>query len=170
MCTTRALQRISWVEFPVTSAGMRSVASMGVPTCSGADEAKKNPPRDTFRASVKCSVLSAATPRARKRRGVRRLRRAIWRRSDTFILPFTGEKSSDADSQFWLKVITSVAESYARSSTKPGMAKRYQYTLEIIAVSNHALMKPERTYHNASLTHAKNAVNVGTRQASPSPE
>jgi len=28
---------------PVTSAGIRSVASMGIPTCRGADEAKKKP-------------------------------------------------------------------------------------------------------------------------------
>src|SRR5229473_1638903 len=58
--TTRAVQRISWAEFPVTSAGIRRVASMGIPTCRGADDAKKNPPRETFRASVKCSVRSYA--------------------------------------------------------------------------------------------------------------
>jgi hypothetical protein len=90
--TTRAVQRISCEEFPVTSAGIRSVASIGIPTWRGADDAKKNPPRETFNASVKCSVLSAATPRARKRRGVRRLRRASCRRSVTFIflLPARG--------------------------------------------------------------------------------
>src|SRR5712692_9992337 len=78
---------------------MRRVASMGIPTCRGADDAKKNPPRETFRASVKCSVLSAATPSARKRRGVRRLRRANWRRSDTFILSSPREEGSGANSR-----------------------------------------------------------------------
>src|SRR5439155_26654268 len=50
-CTTRAVQRISGAEFPVTYAGMRSVASMVIPTCSGAEDAKKNPPRQNFRVS-----------------------------------------------------------------------------------------------------------------------
>ena len=36
--------------------GMRSVTSSCIPTRSGADEAKKNPPRETFSASVKCSL------------------------------------------------------------------------------------------------------------------
>src|SRR5947209_20060031 len=78
---------------------MRKVASMGVPTWRGADEAKKKPPRETFKASVKCSVLSAATPRARKRRGVRRLRRASCRRSVIFILSSPREEGSDADAR-----------------------------------------------------------------------
>src|SRR5205085_5635116 len=60
---------------------MRMVASMGMPTCKGAEEAKKNPPRETFKASVKCSVVSEATPTARNRSGVRWLTRASWRRS-----------------------------------------------------------------------------------------
>src|SRR5215469_5908679 len=64
---------------------MRMVASMGMPTCKGAEDAKKKPPRETFRASVKCSVLSAATPTARKRRGVRCATRASCRRSVAFI-------------------------------------------------------------------------------------
>src|SRR6266404_264133 len=78
---------------------MRKVASMGVPTWRGADEAKKKPPRETFKASVKCSVLSEATPRARKRRGVRRLRRASCRRSVTFILASPRKEGSGADSR-----------------------------------------------------------------------
>src|SRR6202023_4205426 len=63
-----------------------------------ADEAKKKPPRETFSASVKCSVLSAATPSARKRRGVRRLRRVNCRRSATFILLPLRDEGSGADS------------------------------------------------------------------------
>src|SRR5437879_11968882 len=78
---------------------MRSVASMGIPTCRGAEEAKKNPPRETFRASVKCSVLSEATPRARKRRGVLRLRRVSCRRSATFMLPSPRQDGSGGDSR-----------------------------------------------------------------------
>src|SRR5258708_27729288 len=78
---------------------MRKVASMGVPTWRGADEAKKKPPRETFKASVKCSVLSEATPRARKRRGVRRLRRARCRRSGTFFLASPRKEGSGADSR-----------------------------------------------------------------------
>src|SRR5713226_7469620 len=97
--TTRAVQRISCAEFPVTSAGIRRVASMGIPTWRGADEAKKKPPRETFKASVKCSVLSEATPRARKRSGVRRLRRASCRRSVAFILSSPREEGSGADSR-----------------------------------------------------------------------
>src|SRR5438132_14381996 len=70
---------------------------MGMTTCSVADEEKKKPPRETFSASVKCSVLSEATPRDRKRRGVRRLRRASCRRSVTFISssPARGRWSAD---------------------------------------------------------------------------
>jgi len=40
-------------------AAFEESASRGIPTCSGAEDAKKNPPRDIFSASVKCSVLSA---------------------------------------------------------------------------------------------------------------
>jgi hypothetical protein len=61
-CITRARQRISCAAFPVISAGISSVTSNGIPTCNGPDEAKKNPPREIFRASVKCSDRSAATP------------------------------------------------------------------------------------------------------------
>src|SRR5258708_22633281 len=55
---------------------MRSVQSIGMPTCNGADEAKKNPPREILMASVKCSLLSEARLIARKRREVRMLWRA----------------------------------------------------------------------------------------------
>ena len=72
-CTTLAVQFVSCGASPVTSFGMRKVTSSGIPTCSGADDAKKNPPRETFNASVKCSLLSLATPNARKRNGVRKL-------------------------------------------------------------------------------------------------
>src|SRR4029077_5093907 len=71
---------------------------MGIPTCRGAEEAKKNPPRETFSASVKCSVLSEATPSARKRNGVRRLRRVSCRRSDAFILSSPARGRSGANS------------------------------------------------------------------------
>src|SRR5258708_39126009 len=50
---------------------MRRVASIEVPPGGGAEAEKKNPPLETFRASVKCSDLSEARPTARKRSGVR---------------------------------------------------------------------------------------------------
>src|SRR5258707_15822570 len=50
-----------------------------MPTCSGADEAKKNPPREILMASVKCSLLSEARLMARKRKEVRMLWRGAWR-------------------------------------------------------------------------------------------
>src|SRR5260370_31975672 len=78
---------------------MRRVGSMGTPTCRGVADAKRTPARETFRASVKCSVLSEATPRARKRRGVRRLRRVSCRRSATFILSSPREEGSGAGSR-----------------------------------------------------------------------
>jgi hypothetical protein len=51
--TTRAVHLVSSALFPVTSAGIRKVASIAVPICSGAEKAKKNPPRETLIASVK---------------------------------------------------------------------------------------------------------------------
>ncbi len=67
------MQFVSCIVVPVTSNGIRSVTSSCIPTRSGAEEAKKNPPRETFSASVKCSLLSAAIPSARNRKGVRKL-------------------------------------------------------------------------------------------------
>lgn len=86
-CTTRAVHRVSSGFAPVTSLGIRMVASIGIPTCSGAEVAKKNPPFEMFSASVKCSVLSAASPMARKRSGVLKLYRVNCRRSGVTWFP-----------------------------------------------------------------------------------
>src|SRR2546429_1013915 len=138
---------------------MRRVASMGMPTCRGADEAKKKPPRETFRASVKCSVLSAATPSARKRRGVRRLRRVNCRRSATFILCPCATRYLARTLANSVKGISSVAELAGRSSIKLGVAKKYQYRPKVPAVSNqprgrsrhrHAIINRKSTRLNSS--------------------
>src|SRR5882762_11246553 len=126
MCTTRAVQRISSEAFPVTSAGIRTVASRGIPTCSGAEEAKKTPPRDIFSASVKCSVLSAATPNARKRSGVRMLVRANCRRSDAFIWTSCARKKSVAGSRNKGRYLKPNRAPEAVKYQSP-VAKRYQY-------------------------------------------
>ena len=110
---------------------------MGTPTCSGAEEAKKKPPRETFRASVKCSVLSEATPKARKRRGVRRLSRVSCRRSATFILSSPREEGLARTLANFVDGTFSVTESVARSSIKPFMAKKYQYPWAQALSKNH---------------------------------
>jgi hypothetical protein len=80
-CTTRALQCVSSGLVPVTSTGMRIVASIGIPTCNGAEVTKKNPPRETLIASEKCSLRSPARPSVRKRKGIRLRKRSSCRRS-----------------------------------------------------------------------------------------
>jgi hypothetical protein len=73
VCAIRAVQFISFAAFPPTSIGILSVTSNRIPTCSGADEAKKNPPRETFNASVKCSLVSVPAPSAQNLNGVCKL-------------------------------------------------------------------------------------------------
>src|SRR6266849_6607902 len=138
MCTTLALHRISCEALPVTSAGIRRVASRGIPTCSGAEDAKKNPPRDIFSASVKCSVLSAATPNARKRNGVRMLVRANCRRSDAFIWTSCAGKTSVAGSRNKGRYLKPNRAPEAVKYQSP-VAKRYQYRSTRTAFSSLSL-------------------------------
>src|SRR5437879_7428766 len=155
---------------------MRRVASMGMPAGRGAAEAKKKPPRETFRASVKCSVLSAATPSARKRRGGRRLRRDNCRRSATFILCPLRDEGTGADScEFG-------AGDFQRS--RASRAVKYQtWSGQEVPVparsacnlKSSARAQAQSACHNASLTAATNvlqegALSVKNRQAFPSPK
>src|SRR5713226_952763 len=134
---------------------------MGIPTCRGADDAKKKPPRETLRASVKCSVRSEATPRARKRRGVRRLRRLSWRRSATFIVSSTARGNILAQA-----LANSVERCLQRNRATPPV--KYQtfngQSVPVPASGRYGTYSYARTravsrYHNASLTVAKNALN-----------
>src|SRR5258708_10615162 len=133
---------------------------MVIPSCGGADEAKKNPPRETFKDSVKCSVRSEATPRARKRRGVRRLRRLSWRRSATFILSFHCARKRLAQA-----LANLVERCLQRNRASPPV--KYQTfngqsvpvpSLSEQGLHSYARARSVSTYHNASLIAANDGL------------
>jgi hypothetical protein len=81
-CTSRARQCVSSAFPPVTSVGITNVASMGMPTCNGAEVTKKNPPREILVVSAKCSAGPDANPSGRKRNGTRIRKRSRCLRSE----------------------------------------------------------------------------------------